>query len=318
MESEQVYCDSGGGSMDFTSLRYFMIVSEERNISKAAERLYISRQALSKMIKKMEKTLGYPLVLAKREGIELTPEGEAVFAASKQILSLWDETLASFTPANPAVVTLEAGFGHNSYNVWPADHVRRYIEENPDMRVKLHSLPPDQLLEGLRSGQLDLAVSNIRPAGEEFYYRTLVHRPMYAFLCEQDPLTKKDAVTPQDLHGRAIIFIPYDEIGMVRFSSLMEGYGLSCQAVVSPDSTLTTICSTIELYRGVFITSAIFWETSRIPGFVRIPFDTGVPHSFYNLDINAVIRRKDAGIPGIERYISYLASHVRPEFKEKA
>ena len=300
--------------MNFTSLRYFEVVGRERNISRAAEQLYVSRQALSKAIKRMEEELGAALIEPTAQGVRLTGQGEAVFDAARRILPIWDGAVRRIEPERGSTVRLRVGYGHNSYNLWAKDHMRRYMEENPSVQLEFQSLLPDQLLDALSGGELDLAISNVRPKSKEFSCVPMVSWPVYALIGRQDPLAGKDAVTPQDLDGRYIYFIPSDRTGMTNFSHLMEVYGLSCSLVVSPDYTITTLCSELAYHNGVFITSAIFWAISRQQGFVLRPFETGLPHAFYNMDVNAVTRREDADRPAVLRYIAYLKGCVRPEF----
>ena len=45
--------------MNFQNLQYFLIVTEEMNVTRAAKRLHISEQALSRQIGKLEKELGW-------------------------------------------------------------------------------------------------------------------------------------------------------------------------------------------------------------------------------------------------------------------
>ena len=47
--------------MNFQNLQYFLIVTEEMNVTRAAKRLHISEQALSRQIGKLEKELGAKL-----------------------------------------------------------------------------------------------------------------------------------------------------------------------------------------------------------------------------------------------------------------
>lgn len=300
--------------MNFTSLRYFETAAREQNISIAAEKLYVSRQALSKAIKRLEDELGTPLIQPTAQGIRLTPEGEAVYAAAQQILAIWDGTVAGLNRANQEIIRLCVGFGHNSYNLWPKDHMRRYMERFPSVQLELRSMLPDQLLEALDSGVLHLAISNVHPKDKAFSCVPIVGRPMYALICRTDPLAARNVITPQDLDGRHVHFIPHDKTGVTNFLHLMEVYGLSCKPVVSPDYTITTLCSELAYHHSTFITSAIFWNTSQHPDFLLKPFETGLPHAFYNMDVNAITRREDAGRPEILQYIEYLKSHVRPEF----
>lgn len=303
--------------MDLTNLRYFQTAVREGNISKAADKLYISRQALSKTIKRMEEQLGAALIVPSAQGIALTEKGEAIYEAAQKILSIWDDTVRSLELAQPEVTAIRVGYGHNSYNLWHRDHARRYMEQCPQIELKAQSMLPDQLLDGLRNEQLDLVISNVRPKGNEFLCMPILPRPTYALIYRQNPLAQKNVITPQDLHGCNVCFIPFDQTGMNNFSMLMEGYNLSYHPVVSPDSTITTVCNEMVFHDGVFITSAIFWEISQQQGFVLRPFETGLPHSFYNLDINAVVRRTDARRQDILAYVNYLKTSVRPEFREQ-
>jgi DNA-binding transcriptional LysR family regulator len=67
-------------------LRYFVAVAEDLHFTRAAERLFISQPALSKQIRMLERQLGAPLFDRGREGVRLTPVGEALPHARPLVL----------------------------------------------------------------------------------------------------------------------------------------------------------------------------------------------------------------------------------------
>ena len=78
--------------MNFRNLQYFLAAAEEKNITRAARKLYISQQSLSGHIAKLEEELGVPLFERGPE-LKLTYAGERLVLLARQICSLEQEIL---------------------------------------------------------------------------------------------------------------------------------------------------------------------------------------------------------------------------------
>src|ERR1700739_550704 len=63
--------------IDTRLLRYFAAVAEEGNLTRAAQRLFVSQPALTKQIRQLESQLGVPLFTRSHAGMRLTAAGEA-------------------------------------------------------------------------------------------------------------------------------------------------------------------------------------------------------------------------------------------------
>ena len=70
---------------DFTTLRLFLTVAEERSIGKAAEREHITAPAISKRIIDLEQSLGVTLFERQNVGVTLTPAGTALVAEARAL-----------------------------------------------------------------------------------------------------------------------------------------------------------------------------------------------------------------------------------------
>ena len=79
--------------MNFLHLKYFLLVAEELNITRAAERLYISQQSLSNHISNMEKELDVKL-FTRSPKLSLTYAGDLLVETATQILDLHSQYLA--------------------------------------------------------------------------------------------------------------------------------------------------------------------------------------------------------------------------------
>jgi DNA-binding transcriptional LysR family regulator len=80
--------------MNFLSLEYFLVIAEEGNLSRAAERLFVSQQALSEHVKKLEDETQVAL-LRRSGGVSLTSEGKLFLDGAKAVLDARDSMLKS-------------------------------------------------------------------------------------------------------------------------------------------------------------------------------------------------------------------------------
>ena len=78
--------------MNFLSMKYFLAVVEEKSISAAARKLFISQQTLSEQMKKLEEEIGTPLFKRGRT-ISLTLAGESFAIGAKNMIGQYDTTM---------------------------------------------------------------------------------------------------------------------------------------------------------------------------------------------------------------------------------
>ena len=134
--------------MNFTSLRYFLAVAEEKNITHAAEKLFISQQALSGHIRKLEEEIGTPIFKRTNSGVDLTYFGSHFIDNASEILmrlNLLEEYCNRQTKLQPLQLSVISG-GYLFLN-------RRFS----DLFIKYMSGPVEfRYLEGNGKRQIDL------------------------------------------------------------------------------------------------------------------------------------------------------------------
>ncbi len=85
--------------MNFQNLEYFLVLAEEGSVTRAAERLHMSQQALSGLLARLEKEVGSAL-FSRHAGLELTYAGKCFQRSAIQILDIQRQTAAAIEDAN--------------------------------------------------------------------------------------------------------------------------------------------------------------------------------------------------------------------------
>lgn len=104
--------------MDTTTLEYFIVIAEEKNISKAAEKLNISQPALTQQLKKVENTIGAPLFIRVKSKWELTDVGKVYINGAKNILHTYNSTMdkiSNINSSNSEIISIIASVGINNF-----------------------------------------------------------------------------------------------------------------------------------------------------------------------------------------------------------
>ena len=94
--------------MDIKVLKYFVQVAKDQSYTRAAEHLFLSQPALSKLIKKLERELKVPLFRVQKNGVYLTDYGEQFYRRVVPIISEFD-SLSAFARTRSTVKVGSAG-----------------------------------------------------------------------------------------------------------------------------------------------------------------------------------------------------------------
>ena len=197
--------------MNLRKIQYFLSVAEWKSITTAAEKNYISQQALSKHISELEYELGCRLFDRSKNAAALTPEGQALLPAAKKIVQDSSD-LMNLAHALSKTCTGELRIGYGGYWEYPylVEAVSQFSKESPYTKFEFTREHHGKLIQHFRQGRYDMILTfereGIKPYPNSAWF-PIDSSPLYAVVSEQNWLASRESISPEDLEHEKLICI---------------------------------------------------------------------------------------------------------------
>lgn len=211
--------------LDLAQVRAFVVTADRLHFGQAAAELYLTQQALSKRVARLEDALGRKLFDRTGHGVELTDAGRRFLDPARELVRAGEAAVAAARHEDRALRI--SVWGHMFL---PLRTVREVVARDPDLDIEL-SLRPDFLaaLAGLRDGEIDFALGRTHALDEPWpagITRRLVRlEPVKAVMSRSGPLAGAAALTPEQLReGRLWFPAPRAKVEFLR--AFTERFGV--------------------------------------------------------------------------------------------
>jgi LysR family transcriptional regulator, benzoate and cis,cis-muconate-responsive activator of ben and cat genes len=186
-------------NVELRQLRYFVAVAEAGNISRAAQKLFLTQPALSRQIKALEEEIGQCLLERQAHSIRLTPAGEALVREARDLLGRAAEALERVRAAGKTL-RLRVGYAPSLASGLMSVALESFAQKHPTARVELFDLSTQELAAGLESETLDVALTVGRErAVRGMKWTPLIRASWQLALHQRHKLTRRARVTPEEV-----------------------------------------------------------------------------------------------------------------------
>lgn len=187
-------------AIDLRRLRYFVVVAEEQNFSRAAVRLHIAQPPLSDQIKRLENALGVRLFDRSSRGASLTEAGELLLGEARRLLVQTDQTARMVRRVgNGEVGRLTVGFVPSASNSVLPPILSRFREQYPEVQLYLQEMNPDWLVSGLHEGRIDVSLFYLPFEDRMLAHEPISREPLVVALPEEHAMAREEEVDLCDL-----------------------------------------------------------------------------------------------------------------------
>ena len=193
--------------MEIRVLRYFLETAREGNMTRAAERLFISQPTMSKQLKELENELGAKLFIRSNYSIRLTEAGMLLRDRAEDILSLVDKTEAEFKSLEETNSgDIFVGAPESEAMSLFAEAVHSLQKNYPRIRCNIYSGNLSDVCERLDKGLLDFAIVMSYVDLSKYNYLELPMKDTWGILMRKDdPLAGKSSFAASDLDKLPLI-----------------------------------------------------------------------------------------------------------------
>ncbi|NLW04647.1 MAG: LysR family transcriptional regulator [Pseudomonadaceae bacterium] len=193
--------------MELRHLRYFVTVAEERNLTKAAKKLFISQPPLTRAIMQLEAELQVKLFTRQARGLELTLAGAYFLPHVQQLLERLETLVEDTRRINEQrKVVFAIGFEPSIFYGQLPSLVKR-LRKNRYVELVLHELTTYEQIHALKTGKIDIGFGRVHIQDPKVEQQTLFSEPLVVALPTNHALTKQ-IPSMQDLAKLPIITFP--------------------------------------------------------------------------------------------------------------
>ena len=189
--------------MEIRTLRYFLAVAREENMTKAAEQLHVTQPTLSKALKSLEDELGKKLFTRHSFSIRLTDEGVLLRSRAEDLVGMADKISREFVALDDITGgDISFGLAESRLIQYLALEIKDFRRRYPDLHYHITSGDTEQVTEKLDKGLLDFAVLAEKPDASRYDMLPFPEADRWGLVFRaDDPLARKENITADDLTG---------------------------------------------------------------------------------------------------------------------
>jgi DNA-binding transcriptional LysR family regulator len=223
--------------INLNHLRIFYYAAREKNLTKAAEALFVTQPAVTMQIKALEQYLEVPLFRKRGKFLELTDEGTVLYKYAEKIFGVVDEmehALKGF--ASLAHGSLIIGTTRSFARYLMPRLVSGYQEKFPGIKVSLEVGSSLEIAEGVAAFKYDLAIIGRIPLPGKVKAIQFKPEEFCVVASPYHPLAKKEAVSWQELEKEPIIIREPGSGSRHFMLSLLASHGVKPPVVLEAGS----------------------------------------------------------------------------------
>ena len=222
----------------------FLMVAEELNFKRSAERLNMDQSALTRRVQKLENVLGFQLFERTTREVSLTAAGQSFY---QENIYLLDRYKASIDTAR-RIAEGKTGLLRIAYMAFAATElmpraVARFQRSNPHIDVRLTYIRTQGQKLALANDEIDVGFMIGPFDHSEFQSVQLGSEPLYVVTPRDHPLARKRAIEPADIAGFDLILGDMIEWGEYRWrlTDMFNAEGVALNVTLEASNTLALL-----------------------------------------------------------------------------
>jgi DNA-binding transcriptional LysR family regulator len=267
-------------AMELRHLRYFVVVAEEQNVTRAAERLHVSQPPLSRQIRDLEEELGVELFRRTAKSLALTEPGKVFLNEARAVLLRSEKAVQTVRAAAAGERgQLRIGYAPSLTVQLLPNTLRMFESEYPGVRVKLHDLSTEEAVQRLNTDKLDLALA-VRASGSSMRgltFQELMTYPICVAVARNHPLAGKRSISLAELRKQKLMGYSRDEYPeyAAQIGEIFKPSPFDMNAMEEYDG-VTGLIAAVEAERGVALVSTSI-KCSTGPRVILLPIVPALP-----------------------------------------
>lgn len=211
--------------MDFKILEYIIAIAEAKNVTKAAEKLYISQSGLNQQLIKTEKELGTPLFYRTNKEMKPTLAGQIYIANAKRILKMAQNCVTQIQDLtdNPCgMISYGLPFEHG-VDLF-IDISEEFSQRFPNVSISLMEQTVKEMKEKIANDELDMAfiMTNEKPSPNLFDSVKLCNEKLVLGIPASHPLAHLAAPPHKPLRTMDLRRLQHDRFAFMFAGSTMR------------------------------------------------------------------------------------------------
>jgi LysR family transcriptional regulator, benzoate and cis,cis-muconate-responsive activator of ben and cat genes len=222
----------------------FLVLAEELNFRRAADRLNLDQSALSRRIQKLEHALGFRLLERTTRDVALTQAGRRFYDDNAHLVQRYDDTvIAARRIAEGKAGTLRLAYMAFAATEAMPQAVARFRTAHPHVEVALRYIRTQGQKIALAQDEVDVGYM-IGPFDHPDYHSLpLTSEPLYVVAPRNHDLLRRPTITPADLADQDLILgdmREWDEYRW-RLDDLFSAEGVKLRVTLEASNTLALI-----------------------------------------------------------------------------
>ncbi len=208
-----------------TRTKTLIAVADYRNFTKAASVLCLTQPAVSHHISQLEDELGVSLFIRKKNGLELTPEGEIVVRYARRMSVLYNKLRKDLTDIEKQPAKLCVGITHTAESNLTTEALARCSSEADGFSIMVVTDTINNLYNRLENYELDLAIVEGTGSPQSFSSLVLNTDFLVCVMSSENHLSGNAMITLSELRNEPMILRLPSSATRIQFDSELRNLG---------------------------------------------------------------------------------------------